>query len=206
MIEKVVTKIAPGRTPSFNDAQVVKALEIIAAYETLGRIRLSKELGLGEGVTRTLLKHLKNEGIIERSKRGITFSEHGKKLYSNLRSKISEGIDVPNSPLTVGPFNTAVLVKDAAHRIKGGIEQRDMAIRAGALGATTLIFSRKKLTMPSIEEDIYKSIPSIYRMLVSKLSPKENDVIIIGSGENKKVAELGAKMATLGLLKIEDAP
>ena len=201
MIEKVASRIAPGRAPSFNEAQVVKALEIIGAYGTVGRIRLSKELGLSEGATRTLLKHLKKEGLIEGSRRGIALSEYGKKLLSDLRSRISEGIEVPPSLLTVGPFNIAVLVRDAAHRVKRGVEQRDTAIKAGALGATTLIFSRNKLTMPSSEEDVFKGIPSIHDMLVSKLGPKENDVIIVGSGENKKNAEIGAKMAALKLLK-----
>jgi len=203
VIERVASKIAPGRAPSFNEAQVVKALEIIGAYGTVGRVRLSKELELGEGATRTLLKHLKKEGLIEGSRRGITFSEHGKKLFSNLRSKISEGIEVPNSALTVGPFNMAVLVRDTAHRVRKGVEQRDTAIKAGALGATTLIFSRNKLTMPSSEEDVFKGISSIHDMLVSKLDPKENDVIIIGSGENKTSAEIGAKMAALKLLRFE---
>ena len=203
VIERVASKIAPGRAPSFNEAQVVKALEIIGAYGTVGRIRLSKELGLGEGATRTLLKHLKKEGLIEGSRRGITFSEYGEKIFSNLRSKISEGIEVPNSALTVGPFNMAVLVRDTAHRVRKGVEQRDTAIKAGALGATTLIFSRNKLTMPSSEEDVFKGISSVHDMLVSKLSPKENDVIIIGSGENKTSAEIGAKMAALELLKFE---
>jgi len=128
-------------------------------------------------------------------------SEYGKKLFSNLRSKISEGIEVPNSPLTVGPFNIAVLVRNAVHGVKRGIEQRDTAIKAGALGTTTLIFSRNKLTMPSSEEDIFKDISSIHDMLVSRLGPKENDVIIVGSGENKTSAEIGAKMAALELLK-----
>jgi len=164
---------------------------------------MSKELELGEGTTRTLLKHLKKGGLIEGSRRGITFSEYGKKLFSNLRSKISEGIDVPNSPLTVGPFNIAVLVRDMAHGVRRGVEQRDTAIKAGALGATTLIFSRSKLVMPSSEEDVFKGISSIHDMLVSKLDPKENDVILIGSGENKKLAEIGAKMAALELLKFE---
>ena len=203
IIERVTRKIAPGRAPSFNEAQVVKALEIICAHGTVGRVRLSKELELGEGATRTLLKHLKKEGLIEGSRRGITFSEYGKKLFSNLRSKISEGIDVPNSPLTVGPFNIAVLVRDMAHGVRRGVEQRDTAIKAGALGATTLIFSRSKLVMPSSEEDVFKGISSIYDMLVSKLNPKENDVIIVGSGENKPSAEIGAKMAALELLKFE---
>ena len=204
VIERVASKIAPGRAPSFNEAQIVKALEIIGAYGTVGRIRLSKELGLGEGATRTLLKHLKKEGIIEGSRHGIVLSEYGKKLFSNLRSKISEGIEVQNSPLTVGPFNIAVLVKGMARRVKWGLEQRDTAIKAGALGATTLVFSRNRLTMPSVEEeDVFNGIPSIHDMLVSKLGPKENDVVIIGSGENKTSAEIGAKMAALELLKSE---
>jgi predicted transcriptional regulator len=202
-IERIASKIAPGRAPSFNEAQVVKALEVIGAYGTLGRIRLSKELELGEGATRTLLKHLKKEGLIEGSRRGTTFSEYGKKLFSNLTSKISEVIEVPNSHLTVGPFNMAVLVRNAAHAVRSGVEQRDKAIKVGALGATTLIFSRSKLTMPSCEEDVFKGISFIYDMLLSKLNPKENDVIVIGSGENKKNAEIGAKMAALELLKFE---
>jgi len=201
VIERVASKIAPGRAPSFNEAQVVKALEIIGAYGTVGRIRLSKELELGEGATRTLLKHLKKEGLIEGSRRGITFSEQGNKLFSNLRSKISEGTEVPNSPLTVGPFNIAVLVRDTAHRVRRGVEQRDTAIKAGSLGATTLIFSRNKLTMPSNEEDAFKDLSLIDNILVSKLNPEENDVIIVGSGENKTSAEIGATMAALELLK-----
>ena len=201
VIERVASKIAPGRAPSFTKAHVVKALELISGEKAIGRIRLSKELELGEGSTRTLVKHLKNERIIEISKYGIVLSEYGIKLLSDLRSRISEGIEVPSSLLTVGPFNIAVLVRDAAHRVKKGVEQRDTAIKAGALGATTLIFSRNKLTMPATEEDVFKSIPSIHGMLVSKLDPKENDVIIVGSGENKKNAEIGAKMAALKLLK-----
>ena len=38
-------------------------------------------------------------------------------------------------------------------------------------------------------------------MLVSKFDPKEKDVIIVGSGEDKRRAEIGAKMAALELLK-----
>lgn len=200
-IKGVSSKIGDGRAPSFNEAHVVKVLEIVGKYGTVGRIRLSKELELGEGATRTLLKHLKREGIVKGSRQGITFSEHGRKLFSDLRSKISEGFQVPNSPLTVGPFNIAVLVRDAAHGIKRGVEQRDMAIKAGALGATTLIFSQNKLIMPSSEKDVFEDVSSMCDILVSMFAPKENDVIIVGTGENKKTAETGAKMAALELLR-----
>jgi len=190
--------------PSFTEAHVIKALEIISEEEAIGRIMLSKELELGEGETRTLVKHLKKEGIIEVSKYGIALSEHGKKMFSNLKSKISKGVEVPTTPLTVGSFNVAVLVRGMARIIRRGLEQRDTAIKAGALGATTFIFSRGKLTMPSMEgENVFKDTPHIHDMLVSKLGPKENDVIIIGSGENKTSAETGAKMAALQLLRSE---
>jgi len=201
VIERVTRKIAPGPVPSFNEAHVVKALEIISKYGIVGRIRLSKELGLGEGTTRTLLKHLKNEGITQSSRSGISFSEEGKKLFSDLRSKLSEGVDVPSSPLTVGSFNIAILVRDSAQAVGSGMEQRDIAIKSGASGATTLVFSGNKLFMPTREQNVSESTPSLHDELVTKLNPNQNDVIIVGSGENRELAEIGAKMAAIKLLK-----
>ena len=201
VIKKVVTKIAPGRAPSFTEADVIKALESIGVGKPVGRTRLSRILELGEGATRTLVKHLKNEGLVEVSRSGIVFSEFGEEVFSDLRSRIGEGIEIPKSPLTVGPFNVAVLIRNAASLVKYGVEQRDAAIKAGALGATTLIFSQGKLVMPGVSEDIFQSIQPIHDMLISKLKPTENDVIIIGSANDKRTAELGAKTAALELLR-----
>jgi len=132
---------------------------------------------------------------------GIVLSKSGEKVFSNLRSRVSEELEIPKSPLTIGPFNVAVLVRNAAGSIKYGVEQRDAAIKAGALGATTLIFSRNKLTMPGVSEDIFQNIQPIHDALISKLKPRENDVIIIGSADEKWAAEFGAKTAALELLK-----
>lgn len=201
VIERVTRKIAPGPAPAFNEAHVVKALELIGKYETVGRIKLSKEVGLGEGTTRTLLKHLKNEGVTQSSRSGISFSGDGRKVFSDLRSQLSESVDVPSSPLTVGAFNIAVLVRNAAQAIGSGMEQRDAAIKSGALGATTLVFSNSKLALPQGEENLSESMPELHDKLVTELNPKENDVIIVGSGENRDLAEIGAKMAAIKLLK-----
>lgn len=203
VIEKVASKIAPGRAPSFIEAHVVKALEVIGAGKGVGRAKLSETLGLGGGTTRTLVRHLKNEGLVEVSKFGMVLSQSGEKLFLSLRSRISEEMEIPKSPLTIGPFNVAVLVRNAAGSIKYGVEQRDAAIKVGALGAATLIFSRNKVTMPGVSEDILQNIQSIRDALISKLKPRENDVIIIGSADEKRVAEFGAKTAALELLKSE---
>jgi len=204
VVERVAGKIAPGRTPLFTEAHVIKGLEEIEAQGQVGRIKLSKTVGLGEGTTRTLIKHLKKEKLIKISRSGIELSEQGKKLFSSLRAEMSKEIEVPPSPLTIGTFNIAVLVRNVGSSVKYGLEQRDAAIRTGAHGATTLIFSENMLTMPSVTEDVFKDIPSIRDTLLSKLKPKENDVIIIGSAEDKRLAEFGAKMAAFELLKSKD--
>ena len=200
-IDKVMRKIAPGPSPYFNEAHVVKVVELIGDHRNIGRIRLSKELDLGEGTTRTLLKHLKNEEITQSSRIGISFSKKGNKLFSELRSKLSPCKEVPSTPLTIGTYNIAVLVRDSAKAVRSGMEQRDIAIKSGASGATTLIFSSNKLSLPMGEENISKSMPDLHNMLVAQFNPKENDVIIVGCGENRETAEIGAKMAAIKLLK-----
>ena len=201
VIENVAEKLAPGRTPAFTEIHVIKALETLDTDEPVGRIRLSKILGLGQGETRTLIKHLRNERMIKISRTGIALSPFGKGVLSNLRAEVSKGIDVPESSLTVGPYNIAVLIKNAADSVKYGVEQRDAAIKAGALGATTLIFRNNRLTMPGVSEDIFKNIQSIHNMLATKMKLEEDDVIIIGSANNKRTAEFAAKTAALKLVK-----
>jgi predicted transcriptional regulator len=201
IIGKIASKTAPGRAPSFNETQVIRALEVIRANQPVGRKRLSEELGLGEGVVRTLLRHTKDSKIIKFSKNGIALSANGQKLFSCIRSRISGTIEVPKSPMTVGPSNAGILVKNIAHQVRTGIEQRDASLKAGASGATTFVFLRKKLVMPGNKEDVFKDNPDIREMLMSKLRPKENDVIIIGSGQNLRHAEFGAIMAAFELLK-----
>lgn len=79
VIEKVASKIAPGRAPFFTEAHVIKALEVISADKSIGRKKLSEILSLDEGTTRTLVRHLKNEGLVKVSKAGITLSNLGQK-------------------------------------------------------------------------------------------------------------------------------
>ena len=204
---KVASKLAPGRAPYFIEAHLVKALKIVDSEGPVGRVRLSKILGLGEGAVRTLVKHLKNEGLIKISRTGIILTDSGKKLSSFLNSRISSETEVPQSSLTVGPFNIAVLVKKVADHIKYGLEQRDAAIKVGASGATTLIFSHGGLVMPGAEgEDVFKNIPAIRDVLISKLKPREGDVVIIGSGNDRLTAELGAIAAALETLKSAGDP
>ena len=203
VIERIANKIAPGRAPSFGEVHVLKALEIIDTQKTVGRIRLSEMLGLGGGTTRTLVRHLGREGLIDVSRSGMTLSKFGAKVFSDIRSRMSKKIELPESPLTVGAFNVAILIRNTASLVKYGVEQRDAAIKIGASGATTLVFNRGKLTIPRVSGDIFENIQLIHDRLMSELKPKENDVIIIGSADDERSADLGAKAAAFELLKSE---
>jgi len=204
ILARVATKIAPGRLPLFAEAHVVLALEDIGNAGTVGRLKLSKDLQLGEGETRTLVRHLKREGMIEISRSGISLSDAGRKTLSGLRAVLSEQIEIPSSPLTVGRFNEAVRVKGTKNFVRYGLEQRDAAITAGAKGATTLVFTKKGLTMPGTGEVLSETSSPIVAVL-SKLKLNEGDVVIIGSADEKFKAELGVRMAVLELLKTKDA-
>lgn len=163
-------------------------------------MKLSKDLGFGEGEARTLVKHLKNERLIDVSKSGISLSATGKELLDSLGALLSEQVEIPSTSLTVGSFNVAVRVSGMKDSVKYGLEQRDAAIMAGAKGATTLVFTKNGLSLPGTGESVSR-IDSCLLVALSKLSLKEGDVIIIGSADEKIKAELGAKTAALELLK-----
>ncbi len=200
ILERVTRRIAPGRSPSFTEAHVLKALEDVSLQGTVGRLSLSKLLELGGGEIRTLVKHLKLEQLIEVSRSGVSLSPRGRNILLSLRSFLSEPIEVPPTPLTVGPSNTAVKVRGVSDLVRYGLEQRDAAILAGAKGATTLIFSENKLSMADTEKEVSSEDEAVHTLL-SKVTLENSDVIVIGSADTKLKAELGAKMAAIRLLE-----
>ncbi len=157
---------------------------------------------LGEGTVRTMIKHLENKGLINTSRQGITLTKAGRKLTTDLKSFIGKKVEIPSTTLTVGPFNVAVLVKSASHLVRTGVEQRDAAIKVGALGATTLIFTHGTLRMPNADEDSTLKDSKMRDLLISKLQPSDQDLVVIGSANDESTAEIGAIAAILETLRI----
>ncbi|MBA3043514.1 DUF4443 domain-containing protein, partial [archaeon] len=94
-------------------------------------------------------------------------------------------------------------IRKKAHKISSGIEQRDAAIKAGAVGATTIICKKKKLVFPVANYSFETKEPVLAESLHSKFMPEDNDVIIIGSANSLKMAEEGALAAALELVKFK---
>jgi hypothetical protein len=189
---------APGPTPSFTAVHVIKALELIAG-EPIGRNKLSKELALGEGATRTLIERLKDHGLITADRAGCALSKKGEEMWSALHAAFPRKTTIRKSELTLGSFNVAILVKEGASKVTSGMEQRDAALMAGAKGATTLIYSSGRLTVPPEQRDAAEETPEICRALVEQLKPRDSDAVVIGSANTFEKAEYGALAAALSL-------
>lgn len=198
ILRKISEESGTGRAPSFIMAHAMKALELIGSGGSIGRKQLSRELDLGEGVVRTLIQRLKGMELLETSRGGMVLTPKGQEVLSRLMELISS-TEMPETTITVGSKNYAVLVKNVGGNVRKGIEQRDAALIAGAKGATTLVYEEGRLKMPSMVTDLESSIS---RYLLESLRPMDGDAIIIGSAEEILAAEIGAKFAALKLLEM----
>ncbi len=198
-LQKVCNNYAPSRVISFNMVHVFKALQLVKSRGHISRDLLSKELGLGEGSIRTLMRHLQMNNMIKATNAGTTMTQKGEALLLELLSSIPTEMNLPKCSIALGKFNYVVLLKQHSHAIKSGVEQRDAAIKIGAKGATTLLFKQNKFVMPSnTNYDSLQKEPKISKLLIRTLNPEEGDAIIIGSDDiHKKRLEFAAKSAAL---------
>jgi hypothetical protein len=79
-LAKIASRYAPSRKLSFDSVHVFKVLQLIESKGHVSRNLLCKELSLGEGSVKTLVKHFKAQGIIESTKAGTTITPKGKRI------------------------------------------------------------------------------------------------------------------------------
>ncbi len=192
----------PGPSPAFTHVHISRAILMIGDEGPIGRIELSRRLGIGEGAIRTIIKHLIHANIIAIEKDGCVLTKHGAPLYSSLRSKVSEVHVIDARQLALDKVSAAVSVKGAGRLVKRGIEQRDAAIKAGATGACTLVLQGHEFLMPmgGSEDWSLTHDDSLFQDLKNSLSPKAGDVVVISSAPDRVLAELGAMAAALTLV------
>ena len=198
-IEALAKEKAPGPIPSFQVFHIIKTLEQIS-QSSIGRGLLAKELGIGEGATRTLIDRLRNEEVIVTSRSGCFLTEKGEEIWKEVKKILPSKIKLEKSKLTLSTCNVAILVKGKADEVRLGMEQRDAAFLAGARGATTLILNGGKLTMPGSDVDIAKEDPNVYEKIRCSLKPEEGDAVIIGCADTRRIADYGAIAAAWTLI------
>ena len=193
---------SPGPTPAFTPVHVSRAVLLIGDQGPIGRIELSRKLGLGEGAARTIIRHLTSRDFVDAAKEGCVLTQRGTTLYKSLRSKLSEVRVVNARELALDKANAAVLVRGSGKLVRRGIEQRDAAIRAGATGACTLVCRNGKLVMPigGRDEWALASHDLLFEDLQAMFGPTDDDVVMVVSAPSLVLAEHCAVAAALTFL------
>jgi DNA-binding transcriptional regulator LsrR (DeoR family) len=181
-----------GPLPRFSETHVQMALDIISRQRRIGRKQVAAKLGIGEGSVRTILDYLKEKELITSSRGGHALTDKGRSLLG----EPLEFVQIEAGELAVGRASVATIVRDAAGKVKKGIEQRDEAIKAGAGGATVLVFKNGKL---QFQGGFAKIGSETSEALTKALKPRDGDVVIIGAGDDLTAAEAGARAAALTL-------
>ncbi len=209
--------------PSYLPAHIILALFIFNDYEDgLGRYRLKKELALGAGTARTLIKRLaENTNFIkvnsgENKRKGHVLTKEGFTFLNNIKKKIpiiENGDTSVLKDIIINSEDNPIyfcLVINAADKLSTGIEQRDAAIKIGGLGATCLIYDGYILLFPSQsfppvprnELKVDKKIMNYFlaRMKKNGITLHKNDVILVGLAADPKKARLATLNSALTLI------
>jgi hypothetical protein len=109
------------------------------------RSALEKELVLGGGAVKTLIKHMKMAGLIETSNGGTKMTARGAGIFRGITMSMPAEMSVPRSSVALGKYNYAVLLKELGFAVKSGIEQRDAAIRIGGTARDYAFVQRRRV-------------------------------------------------------------
>ena len=183
-----------GPIPKFTEYHIWKTLMILDTEVPVGRKKLSSMLEIGEGSTRTIINILDDQNYIQINRSGILLNSKGQQFKNSVYFDVAP---VETSEVTINTCDCAVRIPFAAKRVTFGCEERDIAIKSGATGATTLICKNSALVFPGSDYPLSKPIE---RSLKEKFQISNDDVIIIGTASNPRAAECGAVSAALNVI------
>lgn len=202
VLRDVVSADYVGPGLSFSELHVARALESLGYKAGLGRMALSREIGLGGGAVRTLIKRLKERSLIVIDRYGCKLTRKGQKVHNELVGRFSRRSPIAAGKLATDRQSVAMIVRDAGSVVGSGLEARDAVIRAGATGATTVTFKKKKFIIEGGSSDCASDfLDPVWGLILRKLRPQDNDVVIISSASQKSLAEYGALAAALEIIK-----
>jgi len=197
ILQRIVSRRGSSKVLSFGEPHVFKALQILNKEGYVSRKSFCNHLALGEGAIKTLILHLREEGLVESVRAGTFLTKKGRKFVTSLLQLMPADCFVPNPKFVNEKNSHAVLLHQFGKYVKTGIEQRDAAIIYGASSTMTMIFNKGKFVFPGEESDCFKSDFETRKLLLEKLKPNESDVVILASAGDPFTAEFAAKNSAL---------
>jgi predicted transcriptional regulator len=198
-IESLASPKGPGPATTFSMFHIFYALELLAE-KPIGRNKLAEKLNVGEGAIRTIVSRLKEADLIVTSKEGCILTDKGLSLWKSFVELYPKRGEIGKTALTTSKFNYAFLVKNKAHKVGSGIDQRDAAIMGGARRALVIVCRNGRLMIESVSNSIEEEFPEAAGEILEKLGPKDNDVVVIAGADDPLRARRGAFAASWVLI------
>jgi hypothetical protein len=200
-MQQIAGKKAPGPSTTFTIFHVFYSLELLS-LKPLGRNKLAEKLSVGDGAVRTIISRLKEVDLIETSKEGCNLTKSGLEVWRQFEEIFPKRMEISRSELSESDFNFAFLVKNCGQKVESGIDQRDAAIIAGARKALVIVSKNGHLCIESVSKAIEKQYPKAASLILEKLIPQENDVVIIAGADSALKAKRGAFAASWSLIRV----
>ena len=172
---KIIDEPQFGPMFRFNDANVYWSLYILSDGRRMGRKRLAEEVGVGEGSMRRIIDTLKEWDFI-----------------------LIKPVDVYIEGSVVGKYQQAVLVLGCADKVVNGMEQRDIGIKVGGEGCTTIVIRDGNLLIPP-DWNLDEKDPELAYNIRKETGITKSDALIIGGGDTKTSAVDAAVSAALNM-------
>jgi hypothetical protein len=167
----------------------------------MGRITLSKRLGLGEGSVRTIIKKLVELSVISvDAVGGCHLTDVGSLLVSDLKKVILATADIDLQEMGIALPARAIQLRGLSLSESPFFRLRDISVKNGAEGLVILIYKENKITFPMMTEDVEKDYPKATGSLKSAFSMNEGDAIFIAFSKDLRLAEQGALSAAISLI------
>ncbi|MDH3395084.1 MAG: DUF4443 domain-containing protein [Nitrosopumilus sp.] len=200
-LQKVVTRKGTSKALTFSMPHVLKSILYLTNQKYVSRASFCKELHMGEGAVRTLISHLKEYGLVDSIKAGTFLTNKGKKFADKFYTMMPSQTFLKKCCLTNGKHNCAILLNNEhVDDIGNGMQQRDFAILYGASDSLTLIFRDGEFVFSGDQMRCFEEELEIRDNLIESLQPKNEDVVIITSSDDKFVAEISAFNTVIGTL------
>jgi predicted transcriptional regulator len=170
-----------GPYPSFLPIDVLRA--VWKLEQRKGRARLSGELGIGEWSTRTILKFLKKEGIVDVTPMGYKLTENGFKTLNEIKKYAVDASYFPQTSLTLNKKSFGILIRGKKPiRV---LDVRDEAVRMGADGITLLSFKKGKFHFVDSGDEVQSEYNNAVSKIFEKFRVADGDMVLLCFGEKE---------------------
>lgn len=162
-----------------SEERLVIALFLYLCDCFIGRVQLSRELGIGEGKLRRLLSELHSLGLLEKTRAGVRLTPKGSEdLERLLLGKGVTKVFLGNARELNSETSLVAVTRLKVDGKVRALELRDEAVRGGAKGAIIAVVEKGGLKLPPSGDDLCNFASELCREILRRTRGMEGNLVI----------------------------